>query len=183
VRITAVVFAVVFIGACGGQQIAAGPVIGYVQGRGFSAGWEAGGGPMRASAKNSSAPEVPTQDLFLRASGGMSWRPGPAGSAEYDRITYLAWEPWLVVGGTMGLYHSSASTRFDFLPGAWEAAPWVIGAPRRNLSTDFRYCSPCYTVSLALGWRWSGASEFYLTPKLGILNGTLMPFPYQDYAD
>jgi len=176
-RSTALVLAFGWIAACGGQQIAAGPVIGYVQGRGFSAGWEAGGGPMHAT------PEVEIYNLFLRASGGMSWRPGPVGSAEYERITYLAWEPWLVVGGTMGLCHSSASGKVDGLFGAWEAAPWVIGAPRHTSIVDYRYCSPCYTVSLALGWRWSGASEFYLTPKLGILNGTLMPFPYQNYAD
>jgi hypothetical protein len=171
------VFAIGCIAGCGGQQIAAGPVIGYVRGRGFSAGWEAGGGPMHT--KSSYQLQVETYELFLRASGGMSWRPGPVGSAEHERITYLAWEPWFVVGGTMGLYHSSASAKVGGLVGAWEAAPWVIGARGHAPVSDYTHCSPCYTVSLALGWRWSGASEFYLAPKLGILNGTLMPFPYQ----
>ena len=83
----------------------------------------------------------------------------------------------------MGLAHSSEGPGLRQMIGVWEAAPWIIGAPRREASAYFYHCSPCYTVSVALGWRWSDAGEFYITPKLGILNGVTMPFPYQTYAD
>ena len=88
-----------------------------------------------------------------------------------ERLSYVAWEPWLLAGGTLGVAHSSATADVNTMGGVWEGAPWTFGAPKQ--------CSPCYTISLAIGWRWSGTGEFYLAPKLGILNGTAMPFLYQ----
>jgi len=167
-------------GACGtGEQLAAGPVVGYVQGRGWSGGWEAGGGPMSTATNGDPVPELAL--MFARATVGMSWRPGVPGTEERERITYAAWEPWLLVGGTLGVAHHSGDGSLQRLVGVWEAAPWVFGAPRR--SSPLYSCSPCYTVSLAIGWRWSGTGEFYLAPKLGILNGMKMPYPFQTYAD
>ena len=147
---------------CGtGQQIAAGPVVGYVSGRGLSAGWEVGGGPT----------------LLARFSVGMSWRPGSSKMLGSERLSYVAWEPWLLAGGTLGVAHSSATADVNTMGGVWEGAPWIFGAPTRSILS--KQCSPCYTISLAIGWRWSGTGEFYLAPKLGILNGTAMPFLYQ----
>jgi hypothetical protein len=167
--------------ACGtGQQLAAGPTFGYVAGHGWSAGWEAGGGPMTAPSGGGD-PAPTTGSLLARASVGMSWRPMAPGSAEYERMTYAAWEPWVLVGGTAGIAHSSADGHLRPLFGLWEAIPYVSGGFHRT-STLVK-CSPCTTVSLALGWRWGGASEFYLSPKVGILNDVTRPFPFQTFAD
>ena len=170
------------LGGCGtGQQLAAGPVFGYIRGRGYSAGWEAGGGPMHA--RSAGGDPVPDgASLIARFNVGMSWRPGAPGTDVPERLTYAAWEPWFLVGGTAGVAHSSSDGLLHPLLGAWEAAPYVFGATGAH--NPLRTCSPCYTVALAIGWRWSGdSSEFYLAPKLGILNDTTMPFPFQSYAD
>ena len=165
------------LAGCGtGQQLAAGPVVGYVVGRGWSAGWEASGGPMSTNLEAVTFPSVLTH-----FSVGMSWRPGPSGTIGSERLSYAAWEPWFVLGGTLGIAHSSADGEFRSIFGLWEAAPWIFGAPIR--SDPLKRCSPCFTVSLAVGWRWSGSGEFYMSPKLGILNGMAMPWPYQTYAD
>jgi hypothetical protein len=167
--------------ACGtGQQLAAGPTFGYVAGRGWSAGWEASGGPM--TAPSGGADPVPTTESLLgRASAGMSWRPAAQDSPERERLTYVAWEPWFLVGGTAGVAHSSADGRVRPLLGLWEAIPYVSGGFHRT--SALVRCAPCYTVSLALGWRWGGGSELYLSPKLGILNDVTRPFPFQSFAD
>jgi len=170
------------LGACGtGQQLATGPVFGYASGRGASIGWEAGGGPMwTAYSGYEATPSLAS--LLARFNAGVSWRPTSQGSQGHERITYAVWEPWFLLGGTLGVAHSSEGSSVGPMFGVWEAAPYILGSPiRRNpLST----CSPCYTVSLAFGWRWSsGTGEFYLAPKFGILNDVAMPFPFQRYAD
>jgi len=167
--------------ACGtGQQLAAGPVLGYVGGRGWSAGWEAGGGPM-TTPTGGQDPVPSIGSLLAHFDVGMSWRPGPPGAIARERITYAAWEPWLLLGGTLGVAHSSGDGDIHALAGVWEVAPYVFGSPGR--SSPLSSCSPCYTVSLAIGWRWAGTGEFYLAPKLGILNDTTVPWPFQSYAD
>jgi hypothetical protein len=62
------------------------------------------------------------------------------------------------------------------LLGVWEGIPYIVGGSRLE-SAPVR-CSPCYTVSLSLGWRWGGDGEFYLSPKFGILNDVWKPFPF-----
>jgi hypothetical protein len=167
---------------CGGvgQQIAAGPVLGYASGRGMSAGWEAGGGPFTTTGNGDA---VPTDgSLVGRFSLGMSWRASHDGAGAGERLTYAAWEPWFLVGGTFGAAHSSSSHAVQPLLGIWEAAPYVFGGTSQGFSPLPR-CSPCFTISLAIGWRWSGAGEFYLSPKVGILNDTTKPFPFSRYPD
>jgi len=168
------------LAGCGtGQQIAAGPVVGWVSGRGWSAGWEAGGGPMNTSSGGGD-PVLSTASLLTRFNGGMSWRPPLAGGGTRERVTYLAWEPWLALGGTLGVRTSSTEGVHSLL-GLWEGVPFVLGAFKR--SAPLYRCSPCTTFSLALGWRFDGAGEIYVTPKVGLLNGMNMPFPFQSYAD
>jgi len=172
--------AAVLVMGCGmGQQIAAGPVVGWVSGRGWSAGWEAGGGPMTTTTGGGD-PVVSTASLLARASVGMSWRPPLAGGDTRERVTYAAWEPWLLVGGTLGV-RTSSSDGVHPVFGLWEGLPFVLGAFKRE-SLLYR-CSPCATFSLAFGWRFDGNGELYLAPKVGILNGTDMPYPFQSYAD
>jgi len=173
------VAAVLVMGWGMGQQIAAGPVVGWVSGRGWSAGWEAGGGPMTTTSGGGD-PVVSTASLLARASVGTSWRPPLAGGDTRERVTYAAWEPWLLVGGTLGVLTSSSDGVHPVF-GLWEGLPFVLGAFKRE-SVLYR-CSPCATFSLAFGWRFDGNGELYLAPKVGILNGTDMPYPFQSYAD
>jgi hypothetical protein len=65
--------------------------------------------------------------------------------------------------------------------GLWEAVPYVVGAFKRQ--TPLYRCAPCATLSLAFGWRFDGDSELYLAPKVGFLDGTYMPYPFQTYPD
>jgi len=170
----------VLVMGCGvGQQIAAGPVVGWVSGRGWSAGWEAGGGPMTTS-DGGGDPAISPASLLARFNVGMSWRPPLAAGNARERVTYAVWEPWLLVGGTLGVRTSSSDGPHAVL-GLWEAVPYVVGAFKRE--TLLYRCSPCATLSLAFGWRFDGSGEFYLAPKVGLLNGTDMPFPFQSYAD
>jgi hypothetical protein len=163
-----------------GQQMAAGPVIGWVSGRGRSIGWEAGGGPMSAREAGGD-PVVTTASLFTHFNVGMSWRPPRLGGDSRERVVYAVWEPWFLLGGTLGLRESS-SDGVRPLVGAWEAVPFVFGAGGRR-SFPLTTCSPCATLSLAFGWRFDGGGEFYLAPKVGLLNGMTAPFPFQTYAD
>ncbi len=128
------------------------------------------------STETNGDPVPTTASLFTHFTGGMSWRPGLAGADARERVTYLAWEPWFLLGGTFGVAHSSTDEGLRPLLGWWEAAPYVLGSGKREF--PLYECSPCYTVSLAIGWRWDGAGEFYLSPKLGILNHVSMPWPF-----
>lgn len=167
--------------ACGtGQQVAAGPIFAYVVGRGGAFGWEAGGAPI--TVRTGAADPVPGSELILaRFSTGMTWRRQAAGAAGFERISYVAWEPWFWLGGTLGVAHSSADGRIRPLLGAWEAVPWVFGGSPTN--GMFLRCAPCFTISLSIGWRWGGAGEFFMSPKVGVLNDVTKPFPFQQYAD
>jgi hypothetical protein len=99
-----------------------------------------------------------------------------------DRISYLAWEPWLFLGGTAGVARSSTEQAWKPLLCVWEGAPYVFGGQddHRNLVP---YCGPCLTLSVALGWRWGGSGELYVTPKVGILNGESKPYPFAHVPD
>jgi hypothetical protein len=169
---------VLMMGCGTGQQIAAGPVVGWVSGRGWSAGWEAGGGPMTTFKGGDPTPSTPS--LLARANVGMSWRPPLAGGDTHERVTYVVWEPWLFLGGTLGI-RTSSSDGVHPVFGLWEGVPYVFGAFKRE--APLYRCSPCATLSVAFGWRFDGSGEFYLAPKVGILNGTDMPYPFQSYAD
>jgi hypothetical protein len=163
--------------ACGmGTQLAAGPVVGYVAKKGLSVGWEAGGGPMWEHVSSNATLEFPS--LIARLNAGMSWRPFAP-----ELLSYVAWEPWFLVGGSAGAAYSSADRQVHPLAGVWEA--WL---PALSQGTDEGWnrppaCSPCYTFTIALGWRWAAGSEVYLAPKVGFLNGIHKPWPYFSYAD
>jgi hypothetical protein len=73
----------------------------------------------------------------------------------------------------LGLARSSTQPTLVPVLGVWEAAPYVAGGQPGAILPR---CSPCLTLSIALGWRWAaGAGEFYLTPKIGFLSGTTKP--------
>jgi hypothetical protein len=162
-----------------GVQLGAGPVVGYAQDRGFSAGWEASGGPFTTTGLDDEEPTVGS--LITRFSVGMAWRPSAGGVPGLEPLAYAAWEPWFLVGGTVGVVKVSSEPRPLPMVGLWEAAPYIGGGQTGTMPLP--KCSPCYTLSIALGWRWSGASEFYLAPKLGFIDGATKPFPFSHYPD
>lgn len=165
------------VAGCGmGSQVAAGPVLGHAWGEGVSLGWEAGGGPMKTEVHSSASLTGPS--LIARANGGMSWRPRAR-----NLVSYLAWEPWYLVGGSLGAAYSTGDRKVNPLFGVWEALPPSIDGERATTNYVPPSCSPCYTVSVPFGWRWSGRNEIYLTPKFGILQGVDVPWPYWTYPD
>jgi hypothetical protein len=168
--------------ACGvGQQLAAGPVIGYTFGRGASMGWEASGGPFTTTGNSASDHPPSMSSGFTRFSTGMSWR--SAGVADTrERISYLAWEPWFLVGGTAGVASSSTEHAWKPMLGVWEGAPYVFGG-QSDGGLLVPHCGPCWTISVAVGWRWAGAGEVYLAPKFGVLNDEAKPYPFTHVPD
>jgi len=130
-----------------------GPVVGYVPGRGLSWGWEGGG--LAVTGETRGLP-----DVYLHFNTGMSWRPGAKPAASKDLLSYLVWEPVLyVVPLTLGFSHSTEEGS-NAMAGTWVGLPAPISGGCR---------SGCAMVSVALGYRWSGLGEFYLTPKVGLL--------------
>jgi len=156
----------VLISACAttpdnwGGMGSAGPMVGYVVGRGMSFGWEAGGGALGSpSTLTSSGPHE--ANLIFHGNMGMSWRPTPQAGG-YEPTLYMAWEPGLgPLGATLGYSYASLDGPRP-LGGGWAA----VGRP-----SSLVLCKPCWTASVALGWRWNGVSEFYLTPKIGFIDG------------
>jgi hypothetical protein len=142
------------LAGCQGALASVGPVIGYVPGRGASYGWEVGGG--QVFDVNASRPK-----LLLHFDGGMSWRRGGADpKLSADRLSYLVWEPVLyVVPVTAGVAWSRDGESMP-MAGLWGGWP-VTGA-----------CgTKCLLFSIVAGYRWSGTSEFYFTPKVNLLTG------------
>jgi hypothetical protein len=91
----------------------------------------------------------------------MSWRGLGDDSLKAERLTYLVWEPLLyVVPATVGV---ARSTEKGWTPmaGLWGGWPVAGNCGLRD----------CFVVTMTLGYRWSGASEFYVTPKLYFIGG------------
>jgi hypothetical protein len=155
-------------GGAWGPHGSIGPVLGYVPGHGVSAGWELSGGAIRGANH---------LNLLPHFSVGSSWRPPAAAGQAREQLLYVAREPSLAspsfavpAGGTLGLGFGIPGGPSP-LVGTWLGA--AIPLPLEDAS---KKCSPCFTVSLALGWRWSRAHEFYLTPKVGFIDRiTLFP--------
>jgi hypothetical protein len=120
-----------------------GPVVGYALGRGFSLGWELSGG---------------TRHPAVRGATGVFYRPD--GETARELGAYVAYEPWLAFGGTLGLALSNEGGMGMY--GAWEG----LGFPR-----GYRYEQdhPQQLVTLTVGWRVIGTThEFYFTPKYAV---------------
>jgi hypothetical protein len=78
---------------------------------------------------------------------------------------YLAWEPWVLVGATLG-----AALTDQFQPrvayGIWEGVPASIDG---DLFNDARLQ---WVFSIALGWRGiGGTQQFYIAPKIWRMRG------------
>jgi hypothetical protein len=139
-------------------DLAAGPVIAMRDDGGLALGWELGGafGHDLASRVLSRVNVGGSYALF-----GTSNR----GAEDLSVVHYVVWEPWFIVGGTLGVAIDKGA-RVHPAFGAWEGFPIP-------LSTDDEIDSRSphrIFLSIAFGFRWWGTdvNEFYLTPKIGL---------------
>jgi hypothetical protein len=141
-----------------GQGAGLGPVIGVTWKGSLSLGWELGG-------SLGGAP-------VLRLSMGGSYQLfRDEGDPQY--FHYLAWEPWIYVGGTVGLVLTD-EPRAQFLYGLWEGWAQDLGDPLFDANYDFLDddTSLHWVLTLSVGWRGSGRTQqFYLTPKVWRIQG------------
>lgn len=108
--------------------------------------------------------------VIVGAEGGVGWGPERANLGiewRYDQgswkaLAYAVLEPWFFLGVTMGLGVDVNGVRP--VVGLWEGL---------GLALDCDEWSP--TVSIAIGYRYSGVPEIYLTPKVGVARGTCPP--------
>ncbi|MBI5608480.1 MAG: hypothetical protein HY902_06325 [Deltaproteobacteria bacterium] len=116
--------------------------------------------------------------MLAHAAVGQSWRPQPqqgdatrpflseAQGRDHERLTYLVFEPWYGVGGTLGLALSSQDNKLHGVVGAWEG----YGGPQSLMGTPLQKAGLDLAISVAAGFRWlGGAWELYVTPKLGVV--------------
>jgi hypothetical protein len=81
-------------------------------------------------------------------------------------LYYLELDPWLVLGATIGLAVDDVADLHPVL-GAWEGvlvAPLVHPADCLDVPDDRRFYP---TITLSIGYRYTGEHELYLAPKFG----------------
>lgn len=136
--------------AAAGDGLGAGLVFGLDKAGTFSLGWEAGA--------------MATQPV-LKASVGGSYALN-AGPGQPGAIHYVAFEPWLLLGGTLGAALEGIQ-RVDFMYGVWEGAPITL---KGKLLPDRGTVHPrfAWLLTLTVGCRIFGArpAQFYFAPKL-----------------
>jgi hypothetical protein len=131
-----------------GDGIGAGPVLAIKFHGGAALGWEVSG-TYRAP--------------FLKLSLGGEYPLEGTKDAKFHH--YLAYEPWFLVGGTIG-FAVNDSDKAQVMYGAWEGLP-----------TDFdqveKSPGPQWMGTITVGWRAFGAKEhsIYFTPKLWWYHG------------
>jgi hypothetical protein len=140
-----------------GDGAGIGPVIGITWNGSLSLGWEIGGGF-----------GVP----ILRLSMGGSYQAYRAGD-DPAYFHYVAWEPWLYVGGTVGLALTDEPP-VRVLYGLWEGIAQDLGDPLLQEDYDFLDDDTRlhWLLTLSIGWRGTGGTQqFYFTPKIWRIQG------------
>lgn len=122
-------------------------MIGYSGERSWSFGWE-------ASVTRSTVP-------LLKGSLGGIYHVAPRGADPFT-VHYAAFEPWLIVGGTLGLGVADGSAPVRVAYGGWIAVPpWRL--PVKSYDGGDR----AWLLTFVVGIRAFGStSQFYFTPKL-----------------
>ena len=93
---------------------------------------------------------------FAKGSIGGVYHVAPQGKDPFT-THYLAWEPWLLVGGTFGLGFADGSSPVRLALGAW------LGLPPLEVSHGERV----WALTLAIGVRaFGGTTQLYFTPKI-----------------
>lgn len=134
--------------AQGGYGWGAGPSFVF-SGDSFSLGWEAGGA---------------TAFTLVKLNAGGSYRLS-GGEGEPRAVHYLAYEPWLFVGGTVGVALADRDLRF--MAGLWEGFPLPVqGAFFGGDNSDDLH-PQAWLFTFAFGVRFFGGhTHYYVTPKL-----------------
>ncbi|MEY4544483.1 MAG: hypothetical protein RL685_678 [Pseudomonadota bacterium] len=144
--------------AASGEGAGFGPVIGLTWNGSVSVGWEA-----------SASLGIP----LARFAAGGSYQLRSSSSKDARYFHYLAWEPWLFVGATVGLALTD-EPQAKVLYGAWagwaqDAGDALFDGNSDFLDDDTRFH---WVFSLSVGWRGFGSTQqFYLTPKLWRIQG------------
>jgi hypothetical protein len=79
-------------------------------------------------------------------------------------VGYIELDPWYVVGGTLGIGVDSDANAVPIL-GLWE------GLPITSIDGSCNVWHP--EITIAGGYRYTGAHELYLTMKAGMMNGNV----------
>jgi hypothetical protein len=143
--------------ATSGDGAGFGPVVGITWNGSLSLGWEASGsyaGPI----------------LRLVMGGSYQVR-----RADSDPIYfhYIAWEPWLFAGGTLGAAVTDEPD-VQVLYGLWEGYAQDLGDPLFDDELDYvdDNTRNHWVLSLSVGWRGVGKTQqFYFTPKVWRIRG------------
>ena len=130
-----------------------GPVVGYSEGS-WSFGWEAA---------------ISRVSPLVKASVGGVYHVNRRDSAPLT-VHYLAYEPWLLLGGTVGVAFADGPHLLRPALGVWQGFPITL------TGKDLFSAGPVerrWVLTLSIGWRWFGwsLSQFYFTPKLWRYSG------------
>jgi hypothetical protein len=140
-----------------GDGVGLGPVFGVTWNGSVSLGWELSG--------------TRWMPLARLAVGGSYQLHRAADDPRY--FHYLAWEPWIFVGATVGAaLTEERDVRVVY--GLWEGYAQDLRDPllAGNISYLDDDTRPHWVLSLSIGWRGiGGTQQFYLTPKIWRLQG------------
>jgi hypothetical protein len=145
-------------------------VFGYAFDRGGTVGWEVSGGHGLLHGVVGQSFRAPEVDLVDDRDEAVQLPADPTEFLDEESVTYFAVEPWLYLGGTLGVTSSSADDDVGLCLGAWEGAP-IMPWPALPSGELIPF------VSAAIGVRWlHGTAELYFTPKLGLVLEGSLPF-------
>ncbi len=98
-----------------------------------------------------------------RLNGGYEWRSGPEGG-----LAYIQLDPWVFVGGTLGLGVDGRGDLHGIL-GLWEGLPLSIPGCKSDSSSV--PVDVGLAVTIAGGYRYTGVHELYISIKAGQSQG------------
>jgi hypothetical protein len=98
---------------------------------------------------------------IVGAEGGIGWGPERLNVGVTRRLgksfAYVELDPWLYVGASLGVGVDSDGETHPVI-GLWEALPIVYESCRSGWHP---------TVTLSIGYRYTGVHEIYVAPKVG----------------
>jgi hypothetical protein len=132
-----------------GDGWGAGPVFAFSSDGTFSLGWEL-----------SALSKLP----LLKGSVGGSYAFN-APPQQASVVHYVAYEPWFIVGGTLGAALLDVN-RVSFMYGIWEGAPIPLTG-KLVVDSGTEHDATTWVLTLTVGGRvFGGVSQFYFAPKL-----------------
>lgn len=108
--------------------------------------------------------------VLVGVEGGIGWGPErvnlgierrPSSHGVWETFAYFVLEPWLVVGASLGIGVDLRTQEAHAVLGVWEGYG--------------RLLANCHdwgaVLSVAVGYRFTGVPELYVTPKVGLGQG------------